>query len=94
MKVYKSSVHNELDAPNKEKPDLIRDFLKKTVLVPCVYRPEVDIKCLLQSLSTLVFSQGFLLNLKLVGHFTVSLKESPVSPPGLGLHLLLYRLFV
>lgn len=28
MKVYKSSVRNELDAPNKGKPDSIRDFLK------------------------------------------------------------------
>lgn len=58
------------------------------MLVPCVYRPEVDFRCLLQSLSTLGFRQGFSLNLQLVGHFTASLKDSPVSPAGLGLYLL------
>lgn len=35
----------------------------------------------LQSLSTLVFRQGFSLNLQLVGHFTASLKDSPVRFP-------------
>lgn len=84
MKVCQSSIHNEVDSPNKENPDSISDFFFKLCLCHvCIARGRHQVSSSIIVCLPQFLRQGLSLNLQVLGHFPAGPKDSPVLPPGL-----------